>query len=191
MASALAASRSRSHHSYCTTDAAACRFVVEPQVFVAAAEHERSEAWRIMYGPQAIDATDQQQQQQKARKAKKDEEEEHSVRVSMVWSRFKEELAKGQAPDRMATIDSEHVLKRRELCPAPAKVNAAAAAAGAATRTRRGAAAAIHRSKAASISSAGASSSVVQKKKAQQQLQTNAKIEKMVTLVGRLSNVTV
>jgi hypothetical protein len=176
-------------------DAAACRFVVEPQVFVAAAEHERSEAWRIMYGPQAIDATDQQQQQKdkKARKARKakDEEEEHSVRVSMVWSRFKEELAKGQAPDRMATIDSKHVLKRRELCPAPAKVNAAAAAAGAATRTRRGAAAAIRRSKAASISSAGASSSVVQKKKAQQQLQTNAKIEKMVTLVGRLSNVTV
>jgi hypothetical protein len=114
-----------------TCTALRCRFVVEPQVFVAAAEHERSEAWRIMYGPQ----TDGNTQQQKHRKQAKNNE--HSVRVTLVWARFKEELANSsqqKAADGMIPIDSEHVLERRRLC--SAKVDAAAMRVGASTRRR-------------------------------------------------------
>ena len=116
----------------CTT--LRCRFVVEPQVFVAAEEHERSEAWRIMYGPQ----TDGNTQQQKHRKQAKNND--HSTRVTLVWGRFKEELlnsSQQKAADGMMPIDSEHVLERRRLC--SPKVDAAVMRVGASTR-RRGAA---------------------------------------------------
>ena len=119
------------YDSHCT--ALCCRFVVEPQVFVAAAEHERSEAWRIMYGAQ----TDGNTQQQNRRKQANNNE--HSTRVTLIWGRFKEELANGSqqtAADGMMPIDSEHVLQRRRLC--SAKVDAAAMRVVAATRRQCG-----------------------------------------------------
>jgi hypothetical protein len=107
------------------------RFVVEPQVFVAAAEHKRSEAWRIMYGPQTDGNTQQQKHQKQAKN------NEHSARVALVWGRFKEELANSsqqKAADGMMPIASEHVLERRRLC--SAKVDASAMRVGASTGRR-------------------------------------------------------
>ena len=148
----------------CTT--LRCRFVVEPQVFVAAEEHERSEAWRIMYGPQ----TDGNAQQQKHSEQAKNTE--HSTRVTLVWARFKEELANSsqqKAADGMMPIDSEHVLERRRLC--SSKVDAVAMRVGAST----------HRLCAATSSKALPTTGINKR----------SNVEKMANIVERMSSVTV
>ena len=91
------------------------RFVVEPLVFVVAAEHTRSESWRKMYEIKTEPLVDQATASQPSVKnSSKDNQNEHAVRVAMVWQRFKEEIATGHAPDLMVASDTPHVVVRRK-----------------------------------------------------------------------------
>eukprot|EP01046_Picozoa_sp_COSAG06_P022659 COSAG06_NODE_1766_length_8438_cov_16.148099_3_plen_113_part_00 len=112
-----------------------------------------------MYGSQGD--TEQQHKQ-------KEKKEEHSARVTMLWSRFKEELAKGQAPSRMMPINAKHVLERRRVW-------------------RNAGASAVEDTDCATTSNTTSSAANAQKKA---QLQ-NSQIEKIVTLAGRMSSVSV
>ena len=76
---------------------------VEPGVFVAAAEPERSEAWRKMYGPPTAVGHTAQPQPEKAQPA---------VRIALLWGRFKEEVQSGHAPPHMPRPNAEHVMVR-------------------------------------------------------------------------------
>ena len=74
------------------------RFVVEPHVFVAAAEHKRSTSWKTMYSADGATAL---------------KNCEHPVRVAMIWGRFKEEISSGHPPGLMGRVDAPRVLERR------------------------------------------------------------------------------
>ena len=94
--------------------AAGLRFVVEPGVFVAAAEHARSEAWRTMYD-HAADALGSHAEPQPSRS------NEHAVRIALLWGHFKAEVESGNAPPPMPLPNAEHVITK----PAPASALAA------------------------------------------------------------------
>ena len=121
-----------------------------------------------MYGPES-------ETEQKRQGKEQGKKEAQSVRVSMVWSRFKEEVARklatGQLPNLMTSIDSPLILERRKLCAATVNSQETEVRAGVAT-----------------VRSKASSTEASTQKKAQGQ---NAQIEKMVALVGRMSSVKV
>ena len=76
---------------------------VEPGVFVAAAEHERSEAWRKMYGTPTAVGNNAKPQPDK---------DQHAVRIALLWGRLKEEIQSGHAPPHMPRPNAEQVMVR-------------------------------------------------------------------------------
>ena len=103
-------------HLYACSQAG-LRFVVEPGVFVAAAEHERSEAWRKMYGYMEDTPGSHAKPQRK-------HSDEHAVRVALLWGRFKEEIQSGHPPP----LNAEHVILERRHTTAAAALPAPAPA---------------------------------------------------------------
>jgi len=78
---------------------------VEPGVFVAAAEHERSEAWHRMYGTPADNNAKPQPKKS-----------QHAVRIAKIWGRFKDEVQSGDTPPHMSKANAEHVMVRACGC---------------------------------------------------------------------------
>ena len=76
---------------------------VEPGVFVAAAEHERSEAWRKMYGTPTAVGNNAKPQPDK---------DQHAARIALLWGRLKEEIQSGHALPHMPRPNAEQVMVR-------------------------------------------------------------------------------
>ena len=84
---------------------------VEPGVFVAAAEHERSESWRRIYGGNNADTPSVNPKPKRS--------DEHAVRIALLWGHFKGEVKSGHPPPAMLPPNTDRVMVCKQTAALP------------------------------------------------------------------------